>query len=502
MEFDFVIVGTGIGGLVCGSLLSRQGFRVCMLEKNKQIGGSLQIFVRDRVIFDSGVHYIGGLEKGQTLYQIFKYLDILDKLKLEKMDDEAFDQIMISGDDKKYPIAQGYSSFVRNLSSIFPGEEEAIQKYCNKIREVCKGFPLYNLQRGGSFEEKGELLTFSAKEYIESLTANETLRAVLAGNNILYAGHGNETPFYVHALVVNSYIESSWKCVDGGAMIGQWMARSIRASGGEIRTKSKVEKFVEKDGRIHAVQLADGSFVNGKNFISNIHPRQTIDLVESPLIRVVYRKRLKELSNTVSAFILNIVFKKESFPYSRQNYYYHKAGAVWCMADYSLSNWPLGYAIYLTRSSKQSAFSEGMTIFTYMRFDEVRPWSDTMNTTAEKQDRGESYEQFKNDRSERLISCVEEKFPGIRQCIHSYSSSTPLSIRDYIGTDDGSLYGIAKDYRDPFRTLIPPKTKLPNLFLTGQNLNLHGILGSALSGLLTCSVILGTDEFLEKIKNA
>jgi all-trans-retinol 13,14-reductase len=399
-------------------------------------------------------------------------------------------------------LAQGYSQFIQKLSSCFPGEELAIRRYCDKIKEVCSGFPLYNLQRGGSFEEKGELLTFSAKKYIESLTANETLRAVLAGNNILYAGHGDKTPFYVHALVVNSYIESSWKCLDGGSMIGQWMARTIRASGGEIKTKSRVEKFIEKDGRIQAVELSDGALVEGKNFISNIHPQQTIELVESPLIRNIYRRRLKALANTVSAFVLNIVFKRNSYPYCRQNYYYHKAGSAWNMADYTKDNWPLGYAIYLTRSSKEESWSEGMTIFTYMRFEEVQPWAGTVNTTLENQERGGSYEEFKRIKSERLISCVEEKFPGIRQHIQSYTSSTPLSLRDYIGTDDGSLYGIAKDYRDPFRTMIPPKTKIPNLFLTGQNLNLHGILGSALSGLLTCSAVLGTDAFLEKIKNA
>jgi all-trans-retinol 13,14-reductase len=83
-DYDVLIIGSGMGGLVCGNLLSLEGFKVCVLEKNKQIGGCLQTYVRDRVIFDSGVHYLGGLEKGQNLYQIFKYLDILDKLKLQK----------------------------------------------------------------------------------------------------------------------------------------------------------------------------------------------------------------------------------------------------------------------------------------------------------------------------------------------------------------------------------------------------------------------------------
>src|SRR4249920_4277862 len=108
-EFDIVVIGSGMGGLVCADLLGREGYKVCVLEKNKQIGGCLQTYVRDRVIFDSGVHYMGGLDKGQNLYQIFKYLGLMDKLKLQKMD-VVFDKIMIAGDDTVYEYAQGYDN--------------------------------------------------------------------------------------------------------------------------------------------------------------------------------------------------------------------------------------------------------------------------------------------------------------------------------------------------------------------------------------------------------
>jgi len=57
-----------MGGLVCANLLAAEGLKVCVLEKNNQAGGNLQTFVRDKLIFDSGVHYIGGLGKGQNLY--------------------------------------------------------------------------------------------------------------------------------------------------------------------------------------------------------------------------------------------------------------------------------------------------------------------------------------------------------------------------------------------------------------------------------------------------
>ena len=61
------------------------------------------------------------------------------------------------------------------------------------------------------------------------------------------------------------------------------------------------------------------------------------------------------------------------------------------------------------------------------------------------------------------------------------------------------MYGIAKDYRNPFKTFIAPRTRLPNLFLTGQNLNLHGILGVTISALITCGELVDIGELLKKI---
>ena len=500
--FDVVIIGSGMGGLVCGSILSREGYRVCILEKNKQLGGCLQIFVRDRVIFDSGVHYLGGLDKGQNLYQIFKWLGILDRLTLEKMDEDGFDRVMLDDDKKEYILAQGYPNFIRKLLADFPDEEQAIRSYCAKIKEVCSRFPLYNIEKGGSIEEKAAAMGISARLFIESLTDNKKLQAVLAGNTILYAGYRDETPFYVHALILNSYIESSWKCVDGGSAIAQELAKNIRAQGGTILTSSKVDRIIVEGEKARAVELSDGSLIYANDFISNLHPVKTLDMTETNLIRKVYRNRLKSLKNTVSVFILNIVFKKDGFPYSRHNYYYHRKGSAWTMADYTTENWPLGYAIYLTASSASKEFAEGMTVFTYMRYEDVEAWGKTFNTTAQKEDRGDDYAVFKKQKAETLLDCVEKKFPGLRGAIHTYYTATPLSFRDYIGTDDGSLYGIAKDYRDPYKTMIPARTKLSNLYLTGQNLNLHGILGSAISGLVTCAAFFGHDDFIEKIKNA
>lgn len=501
-DFDIVIIGSGMGGLVCADLLGKEGYKVCVLEKNKQIGGSLQTYVRDRVIFDSGVHYLGGLGKGQNLYQVFKYMGIMDKLKLQKMEEDVFDKIIIENDEKEYVYAQGYENFIKHLLKDFPAEEKALRYYCDKIKEVCSKFPLYNLRSGGDFNEKNEVLEIDTKEFIESVTSDKKLQAVLAGNNMLYVLQAGKTPFYVHAMILNSYIESSWKCIDGGSNIGKYIAKNIHEQGGIIHRNSEVKKIVVEEDRVGYVELADGSHVYGKNFISNMHPARTLEMTDTDLIKHAYKNRIKSLENSIGGFVINIVFEKDSCKYLKHNYYYHKEGHIWKMTGHTEKNWPLCYCVFFSASSRSEEYAESMTILAYMRYDEVKIWDKSFNTVSAKEDRGQDYEDFKKQKAEILLDCVEEKFPGLRKKIKKYYTATPLSYRDYIGNSDGSMYGIVKDYKNPLKTLISPRTKLPNLFLTGQNLNLHGILGAAMSALVTCTSFLRNDDIIKKIRDA
>ncbi|HEY9195156.1 MAG TPA: NAD(P)/FAD-dependent oxidoreductase, partial [Mucilaginibacter sp.] len=397
--FDAVIVGSGMGGLVSADLLSREGYKVCVLEKNQQIGGSLQTYVRDKVIFDSGVHYLGGLDKGQNLYQIFKYLDLMSRLKLQKQD-VVFDKIAVYDEDIEYEYAQGYDNFISHILKYFPGEEAALNAYCDKIKEICSKFPLYNLRTSDDQNEKSDVLEIDTKGFIESLTVNPRLQAVLAGNNALYAGQADKTPLYVHALILNSYIESSYKCIDGGSQIAKYIAQNIRSRGGQIRRYCEVKRIVEENGEITHVETVNGEKIYGRQFISNMHPVQTLDMVDSAIIKPAYRNRLKSLENSVSCFTLNIVFKKDSFPYFSHNYYIGKDGHVWDIADYNEENWPLGYAFFMAPSSKSTVYADGASILTYMRYEEMKPWENTFNTVANVNERGETYEEFKARKTE------------------------------------------------------------------------------------------------------
>ena len=360
---------------------------------------------------------------------------------------------------------------------------------------------MYNLESGDDYSDN-PLLEMDTKAFIESITDNKKLQMVLAGNNFLYAGQADKTPLFVHALVLNSYILSSWKCVDGGSQIGKYMAQNIRENKGVILRDTEVKKIVEEDGKVTHVELADGAKLFGDTFISNLHPAITMKITVTDMIKNAYKNRLNNLENSISSFMINVILKKNTFKNFKNNYYCFKEGEVWSMADYTEENWPLGYAVFLSAHSGENKYAKSLTILTYMKYSDVLPWADTHNTVSKVNNRGESYEAFKKRKAETLLDNVEKKFPAIRDCIEAYYTATPLSYRDYIGTTDGSMYGIVKDYKNLKKSFIETRTKIPNLFLTGQNLNLHGILGAAISALVTCKAVLGNDTVIEKIKNA
>lgn len=500
-RYDIVIVGSGLGGLVSAIILAKEGYSVCVLEKNNQFGGNLQTFVRDKTIFDTGIHYIGGLSEGQNLYKYFKYLGIMDHLKLKKMDEDSFDIISFEDENKEYPHAQGHENFIKQLSKHFPEEKEAIKNYCEKIKATCDLFPLYNLRWEGKYDSA--ILSLNAKQTIDELTDNKLLRAVLAGSNFLYAGTEDKSPFYVHALSVNSYIQSSWRCINGGSQITKQLIKQLKKHGGEVYKHKEVIRFNTENNNVTSVKMKDGSEVSATKFISNIEPKTTLKMVGEENFKKSFYNRIQNLEGVISAFSLYLVFKPQTFKYINHNYYHFKnSNDVWTAHEYDENTWPKTYMASMNASDKEQEWADGMTFISYMKFDEVLAWADTFNTTVEKNDRGESYDEFKTRKATCFLNEIERKFPGIKDCILSIHTSTPLSYRDYIGGHNGNMYGYVKDSNNPMKSFIASKTKLDNLYLTGQSVNMHGVLGVTIGAVITCSEIVGKEYLVTKINQA
>jgi len=502
-KFDAVIIGSGFGGLSTAYILAREGMKVCVLEKNRQIGGSLQIFSRDKSVFDTGVHYVGGLDKGQNLYQYFKYFGLMDVIKLQKLDEDGYDIISFEGDDNRYPHAQGYENFVEQLAKFFPHQRANLELYVNKVREVCRMFPLYNLDDSKKDFENAWYLNIDSKAFINSIITDPKLQQVIGGSNMLYAGLEGITPFYVHALVVNSYIESSYRCIDSSAQIARHMTQSIKDMGGEVHNYSEATLFHFSGDEISEVELTNGSRIAAKMFISAIDLSRTVDMVKGSQLRAAYKHRIHGLDNSISSFLLNLVFKPGSMPHLTHNIYHYTQPDVWSGPRYTQDTWPECIGMFGTTSSKHPDEMDNCSIMTYMRYEECAKWAHTQSTIPRNiQFRGEDYEAFKLEKADKVLEIMNRRFPGLKDSIQSYSCATPLTYRDYIGSRDGTLYGIIKDYNEPMKSFITPRTKIKNLFLSGQNINLHGIMGVTVNAVLTCSEILGHPYLINKIRNS
>jgi len=482
--------------LICGSLLAKEGYRVCILEKHYTIGGGLHVFRKHNKIFETGIHYVSGFSRDQVLSKIFNYLQVVDSLKLKDLDSDAFDVIHIGEDNMKYKLGSGEENFINGLSVQFPEERENLKRYIKSIKELSQKFYLFNLEpRISDMFSMDDELTQPVGNYIDQFFTNFKLKRILAWNNSLYAGIYDKTPAFVHILITKFYLEGATRFVDGSQQLADSMAEIIRNAGGEVFTSSEVSEIEVSEKEIRNIKTADGRVFTAENYISAIHPATTLEMIDPGQIQKSYFNRITSLKNTTSVFSLFLTFRDESFPYMNYNYYYTKTyDSVWKATQYNSENWPSGIMLLTPPTSNGNIYAEKMIVNCIMNYEDVKKWENTRTGR-----RGEDYLEFKRDRTEKVMNILRELFPGIEKSIDHISASTPLTIRDYTGSKNGSLYGIEKDCNNMINSHIVPRTKIKNLYLTGQNINLHGIIGVALSAILTAGEFVGVNTLINKI---
>lgn len=494
--YDVVIIGSGLGGLECGVMLSKEGYNVCILEQSASYGGCLQSFTRKNKSIDTGIHYVGSMDDGQIMRQYLKYFGILDKLQTVRLDDD-FDVINFNNEDQ-FSYKHGYDSFFSSLNELFPLEREGLKKYCAKIYEIGSSINTDVHKSGLLSSGGGENLSVSASMFINECVKNETLRNVLAGTNILYGGVRESANLYHHAMINHSNIEGAYRFLGGTQKIADLMMQEICDNGGTIRNNSKVIHIEPKGSEVVYVELENSEHIYGKYFISDLHPASTFGMLGvTPNIKKAYKTRLSSLANTYGLFSVYLVMKEKRFPYINKNLYFFNGRDVW---DILPDNKELVPKVVMFIPQTQSAdmkYSDVVTLISPVDNSLFGKWIGTSVGS-----RGEEYENIKEKITHNIINEALKRYPELSDGIGSIYSASPLTYLSYTGTPEGSAYGILKDYRKTLFTLFPVKTKLKNLYLTGQNLNVHGALGVTLTAAATCSELLGMEYLAKKIGGA
>ena len=483
-----VIIGSGLGGLACGVILSRNGYEVTVLEQGLQPGGCLQCFSRRGVRFETGMHFIGSADEGQVLRRLLNYLGVLDKVELSRLSTTSYDIVSLDGD--RFEFANGREPFIENLAKHFPGERDSLNRYFDLVQEIASASSLHTLRNADSDARplNTEYQLRSVDDVMSQVVNDATLRNVLVGNMPLYAGERGRTPFSTHAFIADFYNQSSFRIVGGSDRVAQALVAEIESRGGQVLCRQKVTRVV--CDATHATGVETDRYYPADLVIADIHPARLVELCDTPLLRKAYRSRVANLPETVGCFTIYVKFRSETVPYMNSNFYSYHQREPWDCEIYDDDNWPRGYLYMHCCNERNQRWATGAEILSYMRWSDVERWSGTKVGR-----RGDDYREFKRRHAERLLAAVERDFPGLTADIEYYETSTPLTYLDYIGTEHGAMYGIAKDVTLGPASRVHHRTRIPNLLLTGQNINSHGILGVLVGTIVTCSELL-TSEFL------
>ncbi len=497
-EKSVAIIGSGLGGLACAVVLAKNGYRVTVLEQGAQAGGCLQCFWRGGVKFETGMHFIGSALEGQTLHKLMRYLGIDGKVRLSMLDASGYDVVSLAG--QRYKFAMGREPFIRQMAEYFPAEEGNLRRYFSLVEHVSEGSTLHSLRvadTGGVIDAEYQLR--SINEVIESIVSDPMLAEVLVGNLPLYAAERGKAPFSQHAFIMDFYNQSAFRFVGGCDQVANALIDVLRQHGGSVRLRSRVEHIeLASDGSVAGVRLSSGERIVSDLVISDAHPKLTLSMFPAHALRPAYCRRVQAIPETIGGFSVYLRFRPGTVPYMNHNFYAYRTAHVWGCEHYDEATWPKGYLYMHFCHEPQPRYAVSGVILSYMDFADVARWADT-HTPGH---RGEAYEQFKTAKAEKLIDCLECEFPGIRQNITAYYTSTPLTYRDYTGSPLGSMYGIQKDVNNVAAYRVSHRTRVPGLLLTGQNINSHGMLGVLVGAIVTCGELLTSRRIFEQIQEA
>lgn len=495
--FDVLVIGSGMGGLSSALLLAKEGFKVCVLEQHYRPGGCLHRFFRNRVPFETGFHYVGGVGPDGTLGRYLRYLGVHSDLCFQPLDPDGFDLIRFP--DFCFAVPNGWTNLTRRLMETFPGERAAIERYASVCQEICRNSPAYSFLPPSM--DLSEYSQTALGPFLRSLTGNQRLRGVLCGQSMLYGTTPEETPLEVHALVIDSMLQGASGLKGGGDALAAAMVRAIRAHGGTVRTRAKVLRLHTEGPRICAASLESGETLRAHTFISNAHPKATLALLAPGVMRPAYVHRVESMREGVSC--IGGYFTTEDRSVIRHHNIYamptDDVDEAYRSAGFgSAQQGPK--ALFMSFPSDRDPDWSGPRVVLalgLMAYEEVEPFENTR--TGE---RGEAYSRFKEIQGRAVQECAEELAPDLAGKLQCLEVSTPLTHRDFTGALRGSIYGVRHSLDQWGKYALQPRTRVENLLLTGQNVLLPGVLGVTVSAFVTCGFLLGFDYLFGRVARA
>lgn len=482
-----VIIGSGVGGISTAIILAGLGVDVTVLEKNHQPGGLLRSYTRHGIECATGVHYLGSLDKGQILRKFFDYLGVTASIPVTRMGQGGVIDRYIFNSSKSHPstfdLPEGIDAYEENLKQAFPEEQQKITRIIDLVRKSAK--QLHSLDLLYSTQNVFSLLDQSLPfgEILDALQCSPGLRSILAIPSSWIGVPLNDCPAYYHNMALASYLSSSWRLNCSGSHMAEALAGRLQELGGKIITGATVSKIHVDSRVVTGVQLQSGESLTTSTVIGAVHPQVVLKMLPQGAVKPSYRQRISGLQNTHGIFSVHVRIDGDAHPEIPYNIFKIDTDKYGDVPD-------LKY--YQIRKSEQ----KGSNLFSILTSGKDEMWAPWVKTKSGH--RSNDYLEEKERYATELILEAEEMF-GVFKGAKILDAYTPLTLRDWVNSPNGSAYGVLRSSSQELATALLNCTAVKGLYLAGQNVMAPGVIGTIMGSFSTVKLILGADVFREQV---
>ena len=511
--FDVIIIGSGIGGLASASILSQvYNKRVLVLERHSKLGGYTHIFKRKaKFQWDVGVHYVGDMQPHSPIRLFFDYIT-QGQLHWNKMP-SPYDVFIYP--DLKFEAKVGRESLLNDLIAQFPMEERALKQYFKDIQKAANWFSRYIISNALPKSIKpismaiskvgSDLALQTTKNYLDNHFKDSWLKGLLVSQWGNYGLPPALSAFGMHAVIVNHYINGGWYPIGGAQNIAGSIVPVIENADGQLLKSHQVDEIIIHKSRAIGVHVTAGQkekkseeFYADK-IISNTGAFNTFTKLIPDNVNLSYREDIKNFPKCTSNVSLFIGLNGD--PHlswvDGENYWIYDSfdhNKIFHSRNNLLDGKPSHAFVSFPSLKDPQKEHHTAEIIAFTGYSAFKQWAN-----QPVKNRNEDYSTLKEKISKALIDFVHDRLPNFKQLIDYYELGTPLTNEHYTGHHCGCSYGLPGLPERFKKQWLRPKTSIKNLFLTGADTAIHGVVPSMMSGIITATLAMGKPQDMVKI---
>jgi phytoene dehydrogenase-like protein len=459
-KYDVVVIGAGIGGLVCGCYLAKAGLKVLIAEQHHKPGGYCTSFRRKGFIFDAAAHSFGSYRENGNMKLILKALDLDKRIRIKR----TIPSDVIITPDYKITFWENTDKIIQELQQAFPDEAVNISNF---IQYLINSKPLDFIA----------LRTKTYKELLDRYFLDNKLKTILS---LPILGNGALPPSMISAFtgakIFTEFILDGGYYPEGEMQaLPDALAKRFMESGGELRLSCFVKKIRIRNGKVTGVMLEKDGLIATKYVVSNCDARQTFfKLLRKKAVKKEILNKIDSMIPSLSTFILYLGINKpfKSLPKPGTNVwflpYYDLEKAYTYAKEGNIDN-VKGFMVRLSPDKKT------ILAFVIAPFKNKTYWTNN-----------------KNKIMESFIRRIEQYIiPGLSNHIIYKEAATPHTLYRYTLNYRGAAYGWASTPEQLFTPELRQNTSVKGLYLAGHwTTQTQGIPGVAYVGLTTAKLIL------------